>query len=107
MNKQSAQADGFQFHGAYSRNKEEIKVRALELRAKGYKARTITMDSGYSLYVESKYFTDRTIAEIRAQIDEIPLRIERVKQDAEISIRRLNEEKIELTDKLSKLDNSK
>ena len=61
MTEQKARLEGLDFTGHYERFIEPIKEKAKEIRKKGYKARTVISDGGYSIYAEKKYFTDKQI----------------------------------------------
>ena len=90
MNEAEAMEAGYVFHGAYSRNKEEIKTRAKELKALGNKAIVVRVpDSkysrgprgvGYSVYwIESeenykariKKETETRLKRMQAELDKI------------------------------------
>jgi hypothetical protein len=77
MNEVQARKAGYAFHGAYSHNKEEMKIRAKEERAKGNKAMVVDIPGskysrgsrgmGYAVYfIESETNKAHKKAKLRA-----------------------------------------
>ena len=81
MNEKQAQEQGYRFTGIYTRYIEDTKIRAKEIRAKGYKAVTVTVpDSpysrgtigrGYSVYAEKRYGWDKSIVILEKRLSNI------------------------------------
>ena len=91
MKESQARAEGLDFTGIYSRYKEEVKVKAAEIRKAGYRAVVCTIPpnpysrghygNGYSCYVEPKYGKDRRAAELRIRLSGHDARVENIKAE--------------------------
>jgi len=65
MNERDARAEGLQFTGHYSHDKEDIKIKALKIRSFGFRAIVVNVPTsklsrgshgmGYSVYAEPAY----------------------------------------------------
>ena len=103
MREKQAEEKGYRFTGSYGRDKDEIKERAKEYKAKGYKVVVVDEpDSklsrggggmGYSVFAERKYFIDQEVI----KLEKILSSVELLKQNA------LDE----YNQKLSAIDNQK
>ncbi len=81
MNEQQAKDRGYSSTGIYGRSKDEVAQRLSDLVEMGYKAviTTVpdspysrgTVSTGYSVYAERKYFTDREIASFTTGLSHI------------------------------------
>jgi len=89
MTEDEARDRGYSFTGVYEYHKEDLVLRAAEMKAKGY--RTVVVPSrasgyerhagvkrgmvlGYSLYAGRRYFVDQSIHDIQVEMQGIPKR---------------------------------
>lgn len=82
MNERKAIQEGLSFTGSYSHYKDEQKVEAQKIRARGFRAVVVTIPhnplsrsnngNGYSVYADEKYFANELLEKDVRSLDLIP-----------------------------------
>ena len=113
MTEKQARDKGYIFTGIYERDKEEVKSRKKDLEFENYRTVLVVVPdskysrgpkgTGYSLYVETKYFTDARIKDLFFQLEEIQDRKEEAKVEHQEKLRKIEQDAVDYREELEKL----
>ena len=113
MTENQAMQKGYNFTGNYERDKETIKEIATEYKKKGYKVVVCTVPdsklsrgpkgTGYSIYAEPKYFTDREKERLQKLLSHIDSRKQSALEEYNRKITEIENEKEKMEERLKEL----
>jgi len=113
MREKQAEQKGYSFIGDYGRDKEKIKERAKEYKAKGYKVVVCDVPdsplsrggrgTGYSIYAEQKYFVDQEIERLQKLLSHIDSRKQDALNEYNKKIAEIENEKEKMEERLKEL----
>ncbi|MFA7708473.1 MAG: hypothetical protein WCX73_05980 [Candidatus Pacearchaeota archaeon] len=113
MREKQAYEKGYNFTGAYERDKEVIKEELKKYKEQGYKAVIVEEpDSplsrggrgiGYSIYAERKYFIDQEIEQINKRLSYIDTRKQTALEEYNKKIAEIESEKIKMEERLKEI----
>jgi hypothetical protein len=94
MNKKAAEEQGLRFTGYWERSykRESVKVKAADLRAKGYRAVLVEDQSGFSIYADTKYFEDQEIEMLDVTIENADARRAKARENYEQVMTEINDQ---------------
>ncbi len=114
MNEQQARDIGYSFTGIYERNKDDVTQRLNDMREMGYKAVIVTVPdsplsrgtvgTGYSVYAEREYFTDKEIAKITARLSGIDSKKENALESYRNTLADIESDKASMEQRLGELN---
>ena len=117
MTEKQAVDKGYRFTGIYERDKEEVKSRKKELEFKNYRTVVVVVPdskysrgpkgTGYSLYAETKYFTDVRIKDLFKKLEGIQGRKEGAKIEYQDNLRKIDHDAVKYREELEKLMSAK
>lgn len=115
MYRKQAEEKGYSSTGYYNRIKERLQEDLNNnFKSKGYKAIIVTIPdsklsrgpigTGYSIFAEEKYFTDREKEDLINKLNRIPGEKEYYFQEYQKEIRKIEEEETRIKERLQKLE---